>query len=239
MKIPNSLKGIINNKILDEASKKFNSLPVENTNINKQEIKKDESKDKEDDEIQNEEIKDDEEMNIKADEDNNDEELNYDEVINNEEEVMTIIKSVDIEILNIADKQYLNKDNLFIVVYDNNESSELFSSQGSPFSEVINKLPYLMNFNAYLSKKNSELNMTIYLKQQTGDNDEEIGKIDIVLDASQNYYQKSDKYCMPITKKNFKKGKSEILLFLKFTVQTLEDSNNEGGNNEYNEGDNI
>lgn len=134
----------------------------------------------------------------------------------------------------MIDKNILGKkSDLYFVIIDPNENSELYSSKEffNDFTEVIQSLPISFNFSFYINDKHNKKTLEIYIKEKSPVRNQEdtiIAKANIYLDVSQRHSMISDKYAFEILKKNYftisnKKSRTnpekiDIIFFLKFLI---------------------
>ena len=191
-------KSEINEEINDEVNEDFKQTEKSEKN--------DEIKEKEKSEI--DEINDE----IKEKENSENENKNKEESKEINDDEMTILKEVDAEITNIVDKDKLKDKNLYFSVYSHN--NEVYSSkEENKINDIIKNLPFTFKFNLYSSTNEEKMEISICFNNE--DDDSIYSQTKIELDAKEKNLTVTDQFIF--------KGNDEIRVFMKFTVNTIED----------------
>ena len=139
------------------------------------------------------------------------------EIINKEEskeindDEMTIVKEVDAEITNIVDKDKLRDKNLYFSIYSHN--NEVYSTkEGNKINDIIQSLPFTFQFNLYSSTNEEKMKISILLKNE--EDDSIYSETTIELDAQEKNLSITDQFIL--------QGEDEIRIFMKFTINTIE-----------------
>ena len=131
--------------------------------------------------------------------------------MNNDE--MTILKEIDAEITNIVDKDKLRDKNLYFSIYSND--NEVYSTkEGNKINDIIQNLPFTFKFNLYSSTNEEKMKITISFNNE--DDDSIYSQATIELDAKEKNITITDQYIL--------KGIDEIRVFMKFIINTIEDT---------------
>ena len=193
-----SVKSEINEEINDEVNEDFKQTEKSEKN--------DEIKEKEKSEI--DEINDE----IKEKENSENENKNKEESKEINDDEMTILKEVDAEITNIVDKDKLKDKNLYFSVYSHN--NEVYSSkEENKINDIIQNLPFTFKFNLYSSTNEEKMEISVCFNNE--DDDSIYSQTKIELDAKEKNLTVTDQFIF--------KGNDEIRVFMKFTVNTIED----------------
>jgi hypothetical protein len=115
--------------------------------------------------------------------------------------------------MNILNKQKLKNKKFHISIFDNSENTEIFSTLDTPFDEIIDNIPYTMNFTIYANEKMENIPISFILKE--GDNN--IGSFEINIDNQKPFYEISDTFPM----KNSKI--SDTSFYLKIILENIND----------------
>jgi hypothetical protein len=123
-----------------------------------------------------------------------------------------------IKVTNIENKHFIGENDLYFLVILINEV-QVFTTRDSSFVEIINMLPYLIEFENELGNNNDPINMEIILKEALESNDEEIGKIQVQIENKPSS-EVIDKYALQINKESLLKTmRTEINFFLKIMME--------------------
>ena len=152
--------------------------------------------------------------------DNNAEEINEMNIDDDEEEENNgnqIIKEFDVEITSVDNKEALIKKGYYLsvsAVEDGYEQEKINKDNGN-LKDILQRLPYTTNFTVYSYKDNKKVKVYFYLKDEE---DNDIGKLPIVLSNKESHLEKSGKFAMKTKDENGK-----YMFFLKIAVNTIED----------------
>ncbi len=129
------------------------------------------------------------------------------------EDEITILKEIDAEITNIVDKDKLRDKNLYFSIYSND--NEVYSTkEGNKINDIIQNLPFTFKFNLYSSTNEEKMKITISFNNE--DDDSIYSQATIELDAKEKNITITDQYIL--------KGIDEIRVFMKFIINTIEDT---------------
>ena len=173
-----------------------------------------ENKNNEEEENKNEE----EEYKNNEEEENKNEEEEYknnEEENNEENDEVTILKEIDGEIINIVDKDKLKDKNIYFSIISNSEEPiEVYSTkEEKKLNDIIVNLPFTFKFNIYSTSKAEKIPIEIVFKNE---NDDSIySKVNIEFNAQEDNLTVTDQYIL--------NGQDEIKIFMKFTINTIED----------------
>ena len=190
----------INNEINEEL-KQTEKSENENNNLEKNEEQSEKLEDENLNGDINEEIKQTEKSEI----------INKEESKESNDDEMTIVKEVDAEITNIVDKDKLRDKNLYFSIYSHN--NEVYSTkEGNKINDIIQSLPFTFQFNLYSSTNEEKMKISILLKNE--EDDSIYSETTIELDAQEKNLSITDQFIL--------QGEDEIRIFMKFTINTIE-----------------
>ena len=140
---------------------------------------------------------------------------NNEEENNEENDEVTILKEIDGEIINIVDKDKLKDKNIYFSIISNSEEPiEVYSTkEEKKLNDIIVNLPFTFKFNIYSTSKAEKIPIEIVFKNE---NDDSIySKVNIEFNAQEDNLTVTDQYIL--------NGQDEIKIFMKFTINTIED----------------
>ena len=138
--------------------------------------------------------------------------------LNNFRFQIEVYKSLN-QLTNIENKHFIGENDSYFIVILINET-QVFSSRDSSFVEIINTLPYLIEFENEIGN-NNQINLELILKEALESNDEEIGKIQIEIE-NKAYSEVINKFALEISNEGILKTmQSEINFFLKIVMEKL------------------
>ena len=165
--------------------------------------------------------------NVNEDENNyHDSEVNKDEIneeskeenqseFYEENQGKNILKEFDLEITSVDKKELLINKGYYLTIsaVEDGEEQEKVSKDKGNLKEILKKLPYTTAFSVYSYKKNNRLKIILYLRDEE---DNEVGKLPIILSNKESHLEKTGKY-------EFKVKDKKYIFFLKITINTVED----------------
>jgi hypothetical protein len=123
-----------------------------------------------------------------------------------------------IKVTNIENKHFIGENDSYFLVIIINEV-QVFTTRDSSFVEIVNMLPYLIEFESELGNNNDPINLEMILKEALETNDEDIGKIQVKIENKPSS-EVIDKFAMEINNESLLKTlKTEINFFLKIVME--------------------
>ena len=128
-----------------------------------------------------------------------------------------IVKEFDLEITSVDKKQLLINKGYYLTIsaIEDGQEQEKISKDRGNLKEILEKLPYTTDFSVYSYKKNNNLKIVLYLKDEE---DNEIGKLPIILSNKESHLEKTGKYAFKSKDEN-----NQYIFFLKIAINTVEE----------------
>ena len=127
----------------------------------------------------------------------------------------SILKEFDLEITSVDNKEVLFNKGYYLSISSIEDGNEQEKIEKTNLKDILKRLPYTINFNVYSYKNNNKIKILIYLKDE---NENEVGKLPIILSNKESHLDNSGKYAITTNDENKKYS-----FFLKITVNTIED----------------